>query len=385
LPDALTFGVAELAPLVLRLLDEPSAELIEWRDEPLGWINLMDAALHRVSGVARVDGRTVDWSLVMKGFPRPEPEASATNLASWDYWKREINAYASGTLDSLPGGFTAPRFAGVIPRPDGALWLGLEEIAGVDPRPWPLERFEAAARSAGAFGGAYLDGFALPDADGLGPGGLRSWVELLAGVLGARSPRARRGPLATRAAPRADDLAALLADRAPLLGALDRLPQTFVHRDFTPVNLLVRATAAGADEFVAIDWAIAGAGALGEDAAGMVGASLWQLLAEPSRAKALEERVMRGYLDGLKDAGWHGDDGAVRFGYAATLALRFAPLTPVWADALDDPGKAEWFGRKFGRPPETVATAWGELQEFLLDRAAEAIRLARSLQVSRFA
>jgi phosphotransferase family enzyme len=382
LPEAPDFDVAELTPLVRRLLDEPAAELTAWRVEPMAWINLMDAALYRVGGAASVRGRVAEWSLVMKLFPRPEPSATASDPAGWDYWKREINAYACGALDSLPSGFTAPRFAGVVIRPDGAVWLGLEEIADVDHRPWPLKRFEAAARCAGTFNGAYLDGVPLPVADGLGPGGLRSWVELLAALAGGPPSG---GPLATLATPRPEDLLSLLAERERLLSALDRLPQTFAHRDFTPVNLLVRATSEAPDEFVTIDWAIAGAGALGEDAAGIVGATLWQLLAEPSAAAALEERVLRGYVAGLEDAGWHGDEALVRFGYAATLGLRFAPLTPAWAADLDDPAKAEWFGRKFGRPPEQIAVAWGQLQDFVLDRGAEAIRLASELHGARSA
>jgi Phosphotransferase enzyme family len=375
------FDAVELTPLVRRLLDEPAAELAEWHREPLGWINLMDAGLYRVSGAARVDGRPVDWSMVMKMFRRADAGTTASDAAGWDYWKREINAYASGALDSPPGGFSAPRFVGFLSAHDDAMWLAIEEIRDTDQQAWSLDRFEAAARCAGAFNGAYLGAVPLPNADGLGPGGLRSWVELLASVAEG-SPG---GALASVATPRPHDLRALLAEREALLTALDRLPQTFVHRDFTPVNLLVRAPAERPAEFVAIDWAIAGAGALGEDAAGLVGATLWQLLAEPSDAEALEERVLQGYVAGLNEAGWDGDVALVRFGYVATLALRFAPLTPAWAPDLDDRAKAEWFGRKFGRPPDQIATAWGQLQDFVLDRGAEALGLVEQFDGVRLA
>ena len=376
MPESPEFDAVELTPLVRRLLDEPAAELAEWHCEPLGWINLMDAALYRVSGSARVDGRPLDWSMVMKMFRRPDTGTTASDPAGWDYWKREINSYASGALDSLPGRFVAPRFAGVLSGHGDAMWLAIEEIRDTDHQAWSLDRFEAAARCAGAFNAAYLDGVPLPTAGGLGPGGLRSWVELLASVAGDLPGD---GPLASIATPRPDDLRALLAEREALLAALDRLPQTFVHRDFTPVNLLVRPGPERSPEFVAVDWAIAGVGALGEDAAGMVGATLWQLLAEPSDAEALEERVLQGYVDGLNEAGWDGDKALVRFGYAATLALRFAPLTPAWAPDLDDEAKAEWFGRKFGRPPDQIAAAWGQLQDFVLDRGAEPLGLVNGL------
>lgn len=368
---------ADLTPVVRRLLDDPGAEVTGVHRTGLGWLNLMDAELHRISGSARTsDGRSVSWSLVAKTFSPPASDATASHASAWDFWKREINAYTSGALDELPGELSAPRCAGVIQRPDGAVWLCLEEIADTDRGPWSHERFEEVARRVGAFNGAYLTSRPIPDAEGLGAGGLRSWVEFLADSREGRDPRITRGPLAVAATPNPEALTALLADRGRLLAALDGLPQTFVHRDVTPVNVLVRRGQADGEPFIVLDWALAGLGALGEDAAGIVGATLWQLLIDPSQALAIEKRVLRGYLAGLRHAGWHGDEAEVRFGYATTLALRFAPLTAWWADLVDQPDKADWFERKFGLPPDRLAEAWGTLQEFTLSRGNEVRRLA---------
>ena len=368
--------LAELTPVVRRLLEDPDAEITDARREGLGWLNLMDAELDRISGTARTaDGRSVSWSLVAKTFAPPARDATASDPTAWDYWKREINAYASGALDDLPGQLSAPRFAGVVERPDGSRWLCLEEIADAARGPWSLERFEDVARRVGAFNGAYLEGRPVPDAQGLGAGGLRSWVGLGAELLEGPHAATIHGPFAVAAAPNSQALARLAADRGRMLAALDGLPQTFVHRDVTPVNLLVRGGQAGRDSYVVLDWALAGLGAIGEDAAGIVGATLWQLLIDPTEANALEEHVLRGYLAGLHEAGWPGDEADARFGYVATLALRFVPLTAWWADELDRPDRADWFERKFGRRPGGIAEAWGRFHEFTLSRADDACRL----------
>lgn len=367
---------ADLTPVVRRLLEDPNAEVTGVRREGLGWLNLMDAELHRISGSARMsDRRSVSWSLVAKTFTPPASDATASDPSGWDFWKREINAYVSGVLDDLPGGLEAPRFGGVLQRPGGALWLCLEEISDSSVGPWPLDRFEEVATRVGAFNGAYLTGRPIPGAEGLGPGGLRSWVELGVALHEGQVSSAARGPLAIVATPDRGALETLIADQGRMLAALDELPQTFVHRDVTPVNLLLRPDEAGRSPFVVLDWALAGRGALGEDAAGLVGATLWQLLIDPTEAVALEDRVLRGYLAGLRDAGWHGDQADVRFGYVTTLALRFAPLIGWWAGELDRADKADWFERKFGRPPPRLAEAWGTLQEFVLSRADDPLAL----------
>ena len=41
----------------------------------------------------------------------------------------------------------------------------------------------------------------------------------------------------------------------------------------------------------------------------------------------LEELVVREYLRGLNDAGWHGDPGLVRLGYMAGAALNYGIAT----------------------------------------------------------
>ena len=157
-----------------------------------------------------------------------------------------------------------------------------------------------------------------------------------------------------------------------LLATLDTLPRTFAHGDATPGNLLVRLLPDGGEQLVAVDWMLAGPAAVGEDAAGMVGASLWQFLWEAADAAELEGAVLPAYLEGLREGGWTGSESDVRQAYAIHLALRIGLLIPAWAQKLDTAPDPSWYERRFGRPINEVAAGWGRLSTFALgDRVDE--------------
>jgi hypothetical protein len=187
--------------------------------------------------------------------------------------------------------------------------------------------------------------------------------------------------LMLRVVPAFEEVLQLCNDAPVLLAALDRLPQTFVHRDAWPGNLLVQNDNQGTERLVAIDWAICGLGAIGEEPAGMVGPTLWHLLVEPADASAFEGAVLGAYIAGLRDGGWQGDEQLVRFGCAATLALRFAVLIPPWVGAgwlTDNPA---WTEKKFGRPVDEIVDAWSDLMRLLLRLGDEARNLGKSLRL----
>lgn len=69
--------------------------------------------------------------------------------------------------------WAAPRCYGMVKRPDGSIWLWLEEIRDRFAAVWPLERYTVAARDIGAFNGAYLVGRPVPDHPWLSKGWLR--------------------------------------------------------------------------------------------------------------------------------------------------------------------------------------------------------------------
>jgi hypothetical protein len=367
-----------LAPLVRGLLGEPAAAVEGgWAVRPLGGGGGEGLGLYRVAGSARVRDGPRPWALVCKVCAA----AAGADPGAWDYPAREGLAYGSGLLAALPGGLAAPRCLAVDARPDGTTRVWLEAVADAHPGPWPLARYALAARRLGRFNGAYLAGAPVPDEPWLGPGWLRDLVEHAGPTLAELGRLAGPGgpPLARLLYPPpvVAELRRLWAERGRFLAALDRLPRTFCHRDAFRRNLLVRRGAAG-EEFVAVDWAYAGHGAVGEELVPLVVASLLFFEAEGIAPCDLDAACFAGYAAGLREAGWAGDERLVRLGFAAAASLRYTLGTlPLEVQAVTDPAMRPVFEGLLGRPLEEAVGRGVGLWPFQLGLAEEARALLR--------
>ncbi|HEX5689880.1 MAG TPA: phosphotransferase, partial [Roseiflexaceae bacterium] len=212
-------------------------------------------------------------------------------------------AYQAPWVQNLGGSLVAPRCLGAGEQTGVAAWMALEDLSDLAGQPWPLARFHTVARHLGVFNGAYLAGQPIPEDAWLSRDWLRGWTER-AGQMVALLPTVADHPLVRQVFPESTITAfgELWDDRNAVFAALDRLPQTLCHRDIFPRNVFVRHTAE-ADHSVAIDWAFTGPGAVGEELAALVGASLAFFEAEPADASKLEHRCLSGYLEGLRSAG----------------------------------------------------------------------------------
>jgi len=176
-------------------------------------------------------------------------------------------------------------------------------------------------------------------------------------------------------------LARLHAARGRLLDRLDSLPVVFTHRDAHPGNLFTRRAAGPAGEThrahrtIAVDWALAGPGPLGHEPAQIVAASLFVSRADADKAAALEDAVLTGYAEGLREAGVPGTAAAgARWGYAAATALQWGTTMPVLVGRFQtEPALlAEW-SRDFGLPEDALLRQWSALARYSLSLAAEAL------------
>jgi hypothetical protein len=291
------------------------------------------------------------------------------------YWEREALAYQTGLLEDLPGGLTAPRCLALTRRPGDQLWLWLDEARDRYGPRWPLEQYASAARCLGRFNGAYLAGRRLPTYPWLcGPATLRAMLDHFAGFEDIiRDPQAWQQPLVQRAIPAsaADRLLRLWAERAPLLDALERLPQTLCHKDAWRHNMFAQPGASGQDALVMIDWAYVGRGELGLDAGDLFAASYSLFGVEPCAPRELDRAVFENYLEGLRAAGWEGDRGVARFGYAAYAALKYGCL-PFWLRDAGEPRSHAIWERLSGRSMAEYVENQGRLVAYLLDLADEA-------------
>jgi hypothetical protein len=153
----------------------------------------------------------------------------------------------------------------------------------------------------------------------------------------------------------------LWEERNLYLDALDRLPQTLCHLDLFRRNLFVRRTADGGEQTVVIDWAFAGRGAIGEELAPLVLASVAFHEVALAQAQVLEDIVLDGYLLGLQQAGWRGDPRQVRLGYtAASLRFRFAELNRAMAMILDE-SQHPVLEQVFGCSMQEILDHWAQV------------------------
>ena len=370
---------AALTLVVAQALGDRSAVVQDWRGEPLaGGIGVALGAntLHRFAGTARVGDGVRPWSLVLKVLRPPSADEGAPDLTHPDYWKREALVYRSGLLDGLPDGLAAPRCYGVVERAEGT-WLWLEAVADRFDVRWPLATFGDAARHFGRLNGAYLAGRPLPAVPWLSRSVLRPRIAATA-ALWERYDDLRDRPLFRRGWPGglAGRARRVWADRDRFAAALEALPRVLRHGDADRRNLFARRTAHGSPETVAIDWAAVGPGPVGDEAATLVAASvLWAQGVGPADLPELSRTCFGGYLAGLRDAGWAGEERPVRLGYAATLGLRWGPLAGITVAVTAD---ADWRARTeaaLGISFEEMLDRYARMQPFLLAQADEARRL----------
>jgi Phosphotransferase enzyme family len=227
------------------------------------------------------------------------------------YWRREPCVYESKLLERLPG-VRGPKCRGLFERPDGSVALWLEAL----PEPPPsLEWYGRAARSLGRMQGAVTT--ALPPERWLSRRWLRAYLDLRLEQTGPRSE-----------------------ERETILAAVEAGPKTFCHLDFYPGNLFGDGDAA-----ILVDWAYCGIGALGEDPGNFVPDAILDGFVAVEDADDLERAVWDGYRAGLAEAGWAGDERAVRFAFAATPWLKFGWLSPaVVSGTLDEATATRWQG-----------------------------------------
>ena len=357
---------AKIERVARAALRDAHAQVASWDRTPLSWLAIAPttAELNRYSGTT-TDGRS--WSAIQKVLRQPQSNFAAD-------WRREADVYASGFLETLPPGISAPRVY-AIDDAEGQVSLWLEDVVETVPS-WPLARYAVAARDLGRFNGAFLAGRPIPNSPHLETNWLAGWVartgKTFSEVVG--DPAVTGHELVRRAIPHAwlDRMRAVHAQEVRLLGVLGQLPSTVSHLDAWRANLIARDKD-GATETVAIDWSLLGLAPAGQEIAIFVtGARVWLSL-DPTEADAIGEHAFHSYLAGLRDAGWTGTGADVRLAYAASVALWSVGPAPQWLRWFTLPERREWLERKFGMTLEEAAEPFGRFIGFALDLADEAL------------
>ena len=237
------------------------------------------------------------------------------------------------------------------------------------------------ARHLGRFNGAFLAAGTLPNHAWFSRHWLRRYIAA-EGVTAATIEVAADAPPLLRRCfppPLARSLRELWSERETFLTALDRLPQTICHHDAFRRNLFARRTADDQEQTVAIDWAFAGIGAVGAELTPLVLGSLGFFEVRDCAPRELAEAALAGYVTGLREAGWDGEERLVRVGFLASAALLYTVGTAgLTMDIVGDPTQYPAVELALGcSMPEAVAV-WTELSTFKLQLVEEARRLLSS-------
>lgn len=373
-----------LRPLMRMALSSDSAELMDWRYEPIGaFLGPVTRGVYRVSGTARLGTRELGWSGILKVMASPDFNIAIYNDVSHPvYWKREVLAYQSGLLADLPGGLEAPRCLGVFEQQDGSIWLWIEEVKERFGVRWPLEQYARAARVLGRFNGAYLAERPIPAYPWLlrngSPRGLIDHSTNIRDVVADHRTWSHPSVCSAFPSSMRERLLQLWSDREVLLNVLDCIPQTLCHLDAWRSNLFTPDGADGEKRLIAIDWAFPGRAAVGTDIGDLFAPSFGMFRCDYTEPSLLDEAVFESYMEGLREAGWYGERHLVRFAFAAYVALKYTCIIPWLADALDESRHTPW-ERLSGHSMQEFLHNQSMLLDYLLKLADEARSLVDSI------
>jgi hypothetical protein len=326
--------------------------------------------LHSVTGgLFRV--RIEDLSMVLKVVkhgPDRDPDAlwvAGDEPTHRNYWKREWEAYRSGLLDALPGELRAPRTMLCTQRADDECWIWMEDVQGYPGAQWQLDDYDSVAFDLATTQAAFASGRSvLPTETWLSRRWLRGWVETLAGQVDALDDDALWAPewQAPMAALRSR-VRALWDSKEELLSLVESAPQTVVHCDLWPHNLI----AADDGTTVAIDWSQVGIGAIAQDLDQLILDPVWMQVLPDASLDDLEAHVLPGYLSGLRSSGIDIDEGSVRRWYAAAASVHYAPMAAFQAVTASQPGTIEASERRHNLPYPAVVINKARVVERALD------------------
>jgi hypothetical protein len=391
IPTLSDLDQATLSPIVRAALGSSSAEVVAWHVVPITQGRASPAGVYRITGSADEQGKTSPWSLVLKEVSASARSAYAGNNSSDDpsksyYWKREVLLYQSGFFASLPDGIRAPRCYQIDEQPQSArIWM--EDVSEDVGAIWPLNHYAQVGRHFGRMNGLYLEQRPLPPWPWLMRSYFTGWLEERSWPEFRQSYPTLRLDNALVRRGWSDELVhafdQIWHDRVAFVDALARLPQTLHHNDSGRKNLLAHRRPDGEIETVAVDWGLAATGPVGGELACMVMQPIyWFNGVEPEQLSEMDGIVFAGYMQGLRDVGWHGDTALARLGYTASIALRmaFGIFNVEWA-ARDESTRL-FIESAIGHSIEEIADVMRGLRTYVAACAEEARQLMTSSVVT---
>lgn len=321
-----SIDLTTLTPIVRDALQDESADITNWSRQPIEG-GLSGATVHRFQGQAQTAKALKPWSIILKIISKASASQAVTD---GEFWQREKLLYQSDLLTGLPQDLIVPSCYHIAQQSNNEYWLWLEDMGAESDEEWPLKQYTIVARHLGQMNGAYLVGRPLPNHDWLSqPDTRQRLVASESGII--ELPKLSHTPYFAELLGdnRAERIMSLWPERGRLLAGVEQLPQTFCHGDAFRRNLMVRHSANGRPQTVIMDWEAAGLQFLGGELVSLFAATLAFVAIDIDRIAELDGLIFSGYVAGLRDAGWEGDERMVRFGFTALSALQVGIAEPA--------------------------------------------------------
>ena len=335
-------------------------------------------ALLRCRGTALIDGQERGWSIFVKQLQSARvwpmlhtiPEMHRERMVEGFPWRVEIEAYRSRLPEVLPDGFRLPVIYDVIEIDDDRAAIWMEDVPA-SPGPWTARQFERAAHGLGVLAGRRPLGtdlrFGRPPENGIPGFGLRmlAFGRVKVGAGGMLADDALWTHPALAAALREtgentirEELLAAIANVDDWLEALDTLPQTYVHGDASPQNLLLPVD--DQDTFVVIDFGFNSPQSVGFDLGQLLVGLAHSELMDPSDLDDVQRVIVPAYVEGLRSTGFDATPEQVEKGFVLSVLIR-SLFTAIPLEELHQPDSPRL---------RTLLTSRIRMARHLLDLAA---------------
>ena len=320
-----SIDAATLTPIVRQSLRRNAFQLLSWQMNQFagGFGNPVSLGLYRFAGTGQDRDQAVPWSVILKLIQSPAnvgwvDMGEGEDQSHWNYWKRETLVYQSDLLETLPDGMVAPRCFGLVELPGNIAGLWLEDVVDSYGGVWTLDRYALTARHLGRLNGFHGSSRPLPAFPWLSNNLTRQWSTSM--IDWPTFPWDHPGVVERYLTPENNPLRRMLLEIERFQAKLDLLPRALCHGDTYPSNFMSRRATDGQEQTVALDWALAGIGPVGDDLGQFVLGACMNL--QDARRADVDKALFASYLDGLRECDCRVDPQWVRFSFTASAALR---------------------------------------------------------------
>ncbi|ANE48714.1 hypothetical protein SY83_03930 [Paenibacillus swuensis] len=309
-----------------------AVELVSITCDDIGYKtpNFTTSGIFRLHGLVKVHHEFKPWCVILK-IIKPDT-VEKDNFEHHNYWRREALVLESGVLREFPGSICATESYLVEEQQDGTIWLWMEYVKGEYAN--TVEQFSYIARQLGRFNGAYLSRIKMvPDHEWICRAWLNSWTtasRMYAPNMEAYASRI----LADNEQSTWAWYQGILENINSALDSLQRLPRVLAHQDLSQMNMLLVKKEASETQLVLIDWQFMSISGIGEDLGKLFGVNMSLGIIPPDQYITFQTSLYNAHLMGLRDIGWQGDEGLVRYGFCLSTALRSVWEVPQFFSIL---------------------------------------------------